>query len=154
MIRDAEKPISPERPESMPLISWVAPRHCAASVFNGAIPGNICMTQRDPHDEILRLETEIEKLTEVIASCRKAVLASKIALAAGGMCLLAVIVGAIRLDPVVLIGTIAAVIGGIVAFGSNTSTLKHAATSIKAAETLRAELIDKINFQVVGEADI
>jgi hypothetical protein len=39
------------------------------------------MTERDSHDEILRLETDIEKLTEVIASCRKAVLASKIAVA-------------------------------------------------------------------------
>src|SRR2546429_9275870 len=95
-------------------------------VFNGAIPGNICMTECDPHDEILRLETEIEKLTEVIASCRKVVLASKIAIAAGGICLFALIVGVITFDPLTLIGAIAAVIGGIVVFGSNTSTSNRA----------------------------
>ncbi len=108
------------------------------------------MADFDPHDEILRLETEIEKLTEVLASCEKVILGSKIAIAAGGICLLAIIVGAIKFDPVLLIGTIAAVIGGIVTFGSNTSTSNQATASIKAAETLRAELIAKINLRPVG----
>src|SRR6266851_1607371 len=107
---------------------------------SGQVTYRVCMTECDPHDEILRLETEIEKLTEVIASCRKVVLASKIAIAAGGICLFALIVGVITFDPLTLIGAIAAVIGGIVVFGSNTSTSNRATASIKAAETLRAEL--------------
>jgi hypothetical protein len=74
------------------------------------------------------------------------------ALLAGAMWLLASTVGAISLDPVALIGAIAAVIGGIVVFGSNTSTSKQAALGIKAAEARRAELIGKIELRPVGEA--
>jgi len=74
------------------------------------------------------------------------------ALLAGAMWLLASTVGAISFDPVALIGAIAAVIGGIVVFGSNTSTSKQAALGIKAAEARRAELIGKIKLRPVGEA--
>jgi len=50
-----------------------------------------------------------------------------------------------------MIGAIAVVIGGIVVFGSNTSTSKQATVAIKTAEMLRAELIDKTNPGVVPE---
>lgn len=46
----------------------------------------------------------------------------------------------------------AAVIGGAVIFGSNTSTSKQAAAAIKAAEALRAELIGMIDLRSVEEA--
>jgi hypothetical protein len=52
-----------------------------------------------------------------------------------------------------MIGAIAVVIGGIVVFGSNTSTSKQATVAIKTAEMLRAELIDKTNPRVVPEGD-
>jgi hypothetical protein len=52
-----------------------------------------------------------------------------------------------------MIGALAVVIGGIVVFGSNTSTSKQAAVDIKAAEALRAELIGNIDLRLVGEAD-
>jgi hypothetical protein len=48
-----------------------------------------------------------------------------------------VTLGAIRFDPMAMIGAISAVIGGTVVFGSNTSTLKQAAVAIKTAEALR-----------------
>ena len=51
-----------------------------------------------------------------------------------------------------MVGAISAVIGGIVVFGSNTSTSKQAAAAIRAAEAVRAELIGKINPRLVGEA--
>jgi hypothetical protein len=108
------------------------------------------MDDGDLHDEILRLEAHIEELTEVI-ECRKAILVSKVAIAAGGIWLLAFTLGAIGFDPIAMIGAISAVIGGTVVFGSNTSTSKQAAVAIKAAEALRAELIGKINLRVVGE---
>jgi hypothetical protein len=111
------------------------------------------MADRDLRDQILRLEAHIDELTKVIESCRKVILASKVAIAAGGIWLLAFALGAITFDPVTMIAAIAVVIGGIVVFGSNTSTSKHAAVAIKAAEALRAELIGKIGLRVVGEAE-
>ena len=75
------------------------------------------MSDDDPRAEILRLETEIEELTEVIERCRKIILISKIAVAVGGMWLSALTIGLIRFDPVAMIGAIAMVIGGTVVFG-------------------------------------
>jgi hypothetical protein len=106
----------------------------------------------DLRKEILRLEAEIDELTGVIERSRKVGLIAKIALVAGAIGLLASTVGAISFDPVALIGAIAAVIGGIVVFGSNTSTSKQAAARIKAAEARRAELIGMIDLRPVGEA--
>ena len=106
----------------------------------------------DLRKEILRLEAEIDELTGVIERSRKLGLIANIAIVAGTIWLLASTVGAISLDPVALIGAIAAVIGGIVVFGSNTSTSKQAAARIKAAEARRAELIGMIDLRPVGEA--
>ena len=106
----------------------------------------------DLRKEILRLEAEIDELTGVIERSRKVSLIAKIALVAGAIGLLASTVGAISFDPVALISAIAAAIGGIVLFGSNTSTSKQAAARIKAAEARRAELIGMIDLRPVGEA--
>jgi hypothetical protein len=110
------------------------------------------MADGELRKEILRLEAEIDELTGVIERSRKVGLIAKIALVAGAIGLLASTVGAISFDPVALIGAIAAVIGGIVLFGSNTSTSKQAAARIKAAEARRAELIGMIDLRPVGEA--
>jgi hypothetical protein len=109
------------------------------------------MSDGDPRTQILRLEDEIEELTEVLERCRKIILISKIAVAAGGIWLLTLTIGIIRFDPVAMIGAIAVVIGGTVVFGSNASTSKQTAVAIKTAEALRAELIGKINLRVVTE---
>jgi len=77
----------------------------------------------------LRLEDEIEELTEVLERCRKIILISKIAVAAGGIWLLTLTIGIIRFDPVAMIGAIAVVIGGTVIFGSNASTSKQTAVA-------------------------
>ena len=98
-------------------------------------------------DQILRLEAQIDELTEVIESCRKIILVSKVAIAAGGIWLLAFTFGTIRFDPMAMIGAISAVIGATVVFGSNTSTSKQAAAAIKTAEALRAEPIGKIRVK-------
>jgi hypothetical protein len=111
------------------------------------------MFDGDPRAQILRLEADIEELTEVVERCGKIILISKVAIAAGGIWLLALTLGAIRFDPVAMIGAIAVVIGGTVIFGSNTSTSRQTAVAIKAAEGHRAELIGKINLRVVGEIE-
>jgi hypothetical protein len=105
----------------------------------------------DLREEIVRLEAEIDELTGVIERSRKVGLIANSAIVVGAMWLLASTVGALSFDPVALIGAIAAVIGGIVVFGSNTSTSKQAAARIKAAEARRAELIGRIDLRPVGE---
>jgi hypothetical protein len=109
------------------------------------------MDEGDPHAEIERLETRIEELGETIAKCRKFILMSKLAMAAGGILILAMVLGALRFDPVAMIGAITAVIGGTVLFGSNGSTLQEKTSALQAAEVQRAELIGQITLRVVGD---
>ena len=71
----------------------------------------------DLHEQILHIEAYIEELTAVMQSCRKIILISKAAIAAGGTLILAIIMGAVGFDPTVMIGAIAAVIGGTVVLG-------------------------------------
>ena len=108
----------------------------------------------DLHEQILHIEARMEELTDTAERCRKIILISKAAIAAGGIFTLATIIGAVRSDATVLIGAIAAVIGGTVVFGSNTSTLKQTMTDMKAAEADRTELISRIDLKVVGDAEV
>jgi hypothetical protein len=92
------------------------------------------MADEDLRDQISSLEAHIAELTGVIQSCRKLILVSKIAIVAGGIWLLAFMFGATRFDSMAMAGAIAAVIGGTLVFGSNTSTSKQAVADVKAAE--------------------
>jgi len=104
----------------------------------------------DPHDEIVRLEAHIEGLAAKIESCRKFILASRIAVAGGGTVLAAMFLGAIRFDPAAMAAAVAALLGGIVVWGSNGSTAKEAAKELAAAEADRATLIEMIDLHVIG----
>ena len=106
------------------------------------------MADGDLRDQIARIEVDIEQLAEGLERCRKAMLLSKVAIGAGGICILAYFLG-IRLDPTIVIGALAAIIGGVVGFGSNSSTSKQITAGLKAAEIRRAELIDMVNPRTV-----
>jgi hypothetical protein len=108
------------------------------------------MDEDDPRAEIERLEAQIERLGEVLESCRKFILLARVAMAAGVVALLAITLGPLAFDPMTMMGGVAAVLGGIVLFGSNKSTFDQTSAALQAAEARRRELIGRIRLQVVG----
>ena len=108
------------------------------------------MADGDLRDQIARLEADIEQLADGLERCRKVMLFSKVAIAAGAILVLAYFLGPIGFDPTILIGAIAAIVGGVVVFGSNSSTSKQTMAAMKDAEACKAELIDKIDLRTVG----
>ena len=106
----------------------------------------------DPREEIARLEAEIEERSAALERCRKVILLGKVAAGAGAIVLVLLFVGVLRMEPAVLISAMAAVIGGIVAFGSTTTTANQLSEAMQAAEARRAELIGLLELQVVADA--
>ncbi len=104
----------------------------------------------DPHEEIVHLEEHVEELAAKIESCRKFILASRIAVAGGGLVLVAMLVGVIRSDLGLLATAVSLLLGGIVVWGSNNSTAKEAMKEVAAAESERAALIEHINPRVIS----
>ena len=109
------------------------------------------MAEDNPIDEISRIEARLDELAEVAERCRKIILVSKTAIAIGVALLLVMMLGLVGSNQVAVIGSIAAVLGGIVSLGSNVSTLRQTIAAMNAAEVLRSDLIDGIDLQVVGD---
>jgi hypothetical protein len=105
----------------------------------------------DPTDDISLIEERLERLAEIAERCRKIILFSKAAIAGGFALLLVTMLGLFGSSQTVALGSIAAVLGGIVSLGSNVSTLRQTMAAISAAEALRSELIGRIDLRVVGE---
>jgi hypothetical protein len=105
----------------------------------------------DPTNEISQIEARLEALAEKAEQCRKIIMVSKAAIAAGALLLLVMMLGLFGSGPAVALGSIAAVLGGIVSLGSNTSTLQQTTAAINAAEAHRSELIGMIDLRVVGD---
>jgi len=116
-------------------------------------PRGVPVRADEMRDRIARLEKQIDELTQSIEGCRKTMLASKGLVGAGAILLLAIVIGAIRLDPLALMAAIAALLGGLVLFGSNSSTSKQKNAALRAAESERADLIGKIDLTLVDERD-
>ena len=110
------------------------------------------MTEHDPTDEISLIEERLERLAEVAERCRKIILVSKAVIAGGGALLLVMVLGLFGSSQVAALGSIAAVLGGIVSLGSNVSTLRQTTDAISAAEALRSDLISRIDLRVVGDS--
>jgi cell division protein FtsB len=109
------------------------------------------MSDTDPHDEIERLEAQIEEISSKLESCRKFILVARIALVGGAMLFAAILLGIIAFDQRLLLVAIAALLGGIVLWGSNHSTADEAAAELAKAEADRAALIGRLHLQVVTE---
>jgi hypothetical protein len=100
----------------------------------------------DPHDEVVRLEERIEDLAAKIESCRKLILVSRIAVASGGLVLTGMLFGVIRFDPAIMAAAVAALLGGIAVWGSNSSTAQQAAKELASAESDRSVLIEEMDL--------
>ena len=107
-----------------------------------------------PADEMALVEARLEHLAEVAERCRKIILASKLAIAAGAVLLVVMLLGLIGANDNAAIGSIAVILGGIVSLGSNISTLRQTEDSIEDAETLRSDMIDRKHLRLVGGTDI
>ena len=110
------------------------------------------MAEDDPTDEISLIEQRLEELAEVSERCRKIILASKAAIAGGFAVLVVTVLGLFGSSQVAALGSIAAVLGGIVSLGSNVSTLRQTTDAISAAEALRSDLIGRIDLRVVSDS--
>ncbi len=110
------------------------------------------MDEGNPTDEISRIEARLEELAEVSERCRKIILVSRAAIAGGAALLLVMMLGLFGTNPAAAIGSIAAVLGGIVSLGSNVSTLRQTMAAMTAAEVLRSDLISRIDLRVVDDS--
>jgi hypothetical protein len=86
------------------------------------------MNDSNHRDEIVKLEAHIDDLAAV---------------------LIALLVGAIQFDPAIIAVAVTAVLGGIVAAGSNYSTAKEAMHELTIAEAKRTALIGQIDLRLV-----
>ena len=111
------------------------------------------MNDRHYRDEIVRLEEQIDELAARIESCRKFILAGRILVIGGGAFLIAILIGALPFNLSVMAAAVAAVLGGIVAAGSNYSTAKEAQHELTAAEAKRTALIEHIDLRLVSDRD-
>jgi hypothetical protein len=109
------------------------------------------MSDINPREEIERLEAQIDEIAARVESCRKFILVARIAIAAGAVLLAAILLGAVTFDPRLLLAALTAIIGGIVVWGSNSSTAKEAAAELAEAEADRATLIGDLDLHVVTE---
>jgi hypothetical protein len=103
-------------------------------------------------DDIARIEEQIEALREAIARCGKISLAAKIAIGAGAAWLVLTLLSLAPFAPFMLVGALAAVIGGIVLLGSNATTWSQTEAQLRASEAMRAEWIGRLELRVVEDS--
>ena len=105
----------------------------------------------DPSEAIAQIEARLEQLAERAEQCRKIIMFSKIAIAGGALLLLAIMLGLFGSGATAALGSIAAILGGIVSLGSNSSTLQQTTDAIGEAEAQRRELIGRIDLRLVTD---
>jgi hypothetical protein len=102
--------------------------------------------------EMVRLERLIETLTEQLAWCAKISVAAKAAIAFGALWFALAVTGILPLDVTAFVGTVAAVLGGVVLLGSTATTWEQTEAALQETEAARRALIGRMNLRVVGDA--
>jgi len=105
----------------------------------------------NPHDQIARLESEIEALGESAARCRKIAVGARIAIGTGCVLFAAMLIGLLYPDGLRLLIATILTMGGVVLYGSNRTTANQIAARIAEAERLRAEFIGGIELTLVSQ---
>jgi hypothetical protein len=100
-------------------------------------------------DDIALIEAHIEALAVSIERCRKLSLAAKIAIAAGAAWLTLTLLLIVPFTAFMIIAATAAVIGGVVLLGSNSTTWTQTEARLRASEAMRAEMIARLELRVV-----
>ena len=108
-------------------------------------------SEDEPADEMALIEARLEYLAEVAERCRKIILASKLAIAAGVACIIVMMLGLLWFNENAAIAAMAVVLGGIVSWGSNVSTLRQTHDAIEDAERHRSDMIDRKHLRVVSD---
>jgi hypothetical protein len=108
----------------------------------------------EPPEQLSDLEVRIEELAGALERCRKTALVSKAAMAFGGILVAATILGVVTFDPMVMVAGFATLLGGVVLFGSNTSTANQLSESMRSSEALRAALIGRLDIRPVEDTPI
>lgn len=104
--------------------------------------------------DIARIEEHIDALRQSLETCRKIALAARTLIVIGAAWLVLTVLGQVDFVPLMLIFALAATIGGIVLAGSNATTWTDIEASLRASETTRAKMIERIDMRVIGEETI
>ncbi len=102
--------------------------------------------------EMVRLERLIETLTEQLVWCAKISVAAKVTIAFGALWFVLAVAGILPLDVTAFVGTVAAVLGGVVLLGSNATTWDQSETALRETEAARRALIGRMTLRVVSDA--
>jgi hypothetical protein len=103
-------------------------------------------------EDIARIEERIESLRDSIARCRKLSVAAKLMIGAGAVWIALTLFLLIPYLPSMLFGSLAAVIGGIVLLGSNSTTWSETEAALATSEAMRAEWIGRQDMRLVGDS--
>lgn len=104
----------------------------------------------DPRGRIERLETEIAALEESAERAAKIIYAARLGVIVGGVALACVFLGILRLGGLGFVLSVAAVLIGLVSWGSNKSTRDALRADIARRKAARDALIDSIGPRLVG----
>jgi len=102
------------------------------------------------NDDIARIEERIEAL----ARCRKLSLTAKLMIGAGAAWIVLTFVWLVPYVPALAFGALAAVIGGIVLLGSNSTTWTQTEAALAVSKAMRAQWIEGRDMRLVGESRV